>query len=229
MAAPQKKFFVRKNTTPASQVEKKSPSSSLIEEKDAASKESVADLKEQLRGLQSKISNLEDSQDGNRQMEVTTLQEWSSPSHVFIPRGKKWITYIVLVAILIILVLLLVGEYFIIAPVVAVSFLAFILSSAPANEIEHRITTEGVISGKRDFLWEEIYDFWFSEKHGHTLLNMDILVGFPGRLIIIVDKEDKEKIKNILLRHLPFREVPKTTWIDSFGDSLSNIFHKIAS
>ena len=216
MAAPKKKLF--KNTpTPGNEKQ-----------------DSINDLKDQLTSIQSKIANIEgegkeEQQKQPPQREVETLFKWESASHVYIPRGKKWLTYIILTTLLIILVILFFREFFIIAPVLAIAFVAYVLASVPPNKIEHLITTEGLISGKHDYLWQELYDFWFAEKHSHTLLTIDTQLGYPGRIILIIDKNDKEKVKNLLLNYLPFREIPRTNWLDSLGDSLSNIFHKIAS
>ncbi len=210
MTGPRKKLFKRSNLT-----------------KHGERVQSLEGLKGQLSSIQSKISEIEGQE--NKELEVETLYHWSSPSHVFIPRGKKWLTYVILTTLLIILILLFIREFFIIAPVLAVAFLSYVLASVPPSEIEHRITNQGVISGKHDYLWEELYDFWFTEKHGHTVLNIDSQIRFPGRIMLVMPKKDEEKIRNILIRYLPFREIPKTSWLDSFGDSLSNIFHRIAS
>jgi hypothetical protein len=209
MAAPRKKLFKRSRLP-----------------KQGERDQSLDDLKGQLSDIQSKISEMEGEEE--EELEEETLYHWSSPSHVFIPRGKKWLTYVVLITLLIILVLLFIREFFIIAPVLAVAFLAYVLASVPPTEIEHRFTSQGVVSGKHDYLWEELYDFWFTEKHGHTVLNIDSQIQFPGRIMLVIPEKDKEKIKNILIRYLPFREIPKTSWLDNFGDSLSNIFHKMA-
>lgn len=189
----------------------------------------LEDLKQQLTGLQSKINQIEGEKVEKEEFEVKTLYQWASASHVFIPRGKRWITNLTLITFLIILVIVFAQQFLIIAPVLAVAFLAYILASVPPDNIEHKITTQGLITGKHNYLWEELYDFWFVEKHGHTILNFDTLVRFPGRLMLVVDNKEKDKIKNILIKFLPFREVPERTWIDSLSDSLSNFFHKMAT
>ncbi len=212
MASAQKRFFKR-NPSPNPQ---------------AGKENQIAGLKEQLDSLHSKIAELE-GQEGEGEFEVKTLYEWASPAHVFIPRGKKWLMYVVLLTILIILILVFVREFFIIAPVLAIAFLAYVLASVPPDNLNHKITNQGIITGTHNYLWEELYDFWFTEKHGSTVLNIDTLVNFPARLIMIIDPKEKEKVKSALLRYLPYREVPKTSWMDSLGETLSKLFHKMAS
>ena len=216
MAAPKKNLF-KNSTAPKPQKEV----------------ESVEDLKSQLQTLQSKIEKLEGPNNSQEeqalpQQEVVTLFQWESASHVFIPRGKKWFTYVILITALIALIVLFLREFFVLAPLLAVAFFVYILSSIPPENIEHKITNQGLISGKRDYLWEELYDFSFTERHGHTILNVDLQSGYPNKLMLIVNAKDKEKIKNTLLNFLPYREIPITNWLDSAGEHLSNLFHKVA-
>src|SRR3989344_4163968 len=187
MAAPKKNLF------------KKS-----IPSKPQKEAESIQDLKSQLQTLQSKIEELEGPNTGREEQsapyqEVTTLFKWASASHVFIPRGKKWLTYVILITALIALIVLFLREFFVLAPLLAVAFFVYILSSIPPENIEHKITSQGLISGKKDYLWEELYDFTFTERHGHTILNVDLQSGYPNKLMLIVNAKDKEKIKNTLL------------------------------
>ena len=217
MAAPKKNLF-KKSDDPKPQKEV----------------ESIEGLKSQLQTLQSKIEEIEGPNTGQEEkvtsyQEVATLFKWASASHIFIPRGKKWLTYVILITGLIALIVLFLREFFVLAPLLAVAFFVYILSSIPPENIEHKITSQGLISGKKDYLWEELYDFTFTEKHGHTILNVDLQSGYPNKLILLIDAKDKEKIKNSMLNFLPYREIPITNWLDSAGERLSNLFHKVAT
>ena len=220
MAAPKKKLF--KTTTSQNPVKKE---------------ESIQELKSQLSNLQSKIEGLEgveSPKEVSKKVQesyhkVVNLFEWESASHVFIPRGKKWLTFIILFTAIIALIILFLREFFILGPLLAIAFFAYVLSSIPPENIEHRITTQGLITGKKEYLWEELYDFWFTKKHGHQILNVDLQSGYPGRVMLIIKEKDKEKVRDILLEILPYREIPRTNWMDSVSDYLSNLFHKIAS
>jgi len=41
-------------------------------------------------------------------------------------------------------------------------------------------------------------DFWIIEKNGFTILYSDTFIQWPRRLIILINDQDKEKIKDVL-------------------------------
>ncbi|HEY4694468.1 MAG TPA: hypothetical protein VIH52_00710 [Candidatus Nanoarchaeia archaeon] len=192
-----------------------------------AKRESIEDLKKQLSNLQEKIADYEFPQP--RLVEVKELYSWKSAERLFIPRNRKWFTYVIVLVLVLTLILLFLRQFIIIAPILAIAFVAYVLASVPPEPAEHKLTTQGLNSGGHSYLWEELADFWFIEKYGETLIHIDTYLHFPRRLILILGKGDKEKIKEAMLQYLPFREIPKTTWVDRLADFLSNNFHKIAS
>ena len=189
-------------------------------------KESIEELKQQLANLQDKISTYENSP---HPVEVKELYSWKSPERLFIPRNKKWFTYVIALVLLLSLILLFLQQFIIIAPVLAIAFVSYILASVPPEEMKHALTTQGLNSGGHSYLWQELGDFWFTTKHGETLIHIDTYLNFPRRLIILLGKAEKEKIKEIMVQYIPFREIPKTSVMDRWADWLSAKFHKIAS
>jgi len=129
----------------------------------------------------------------------------------------------------IILVLLFINEFFIIAPVLALAFLAYVLATVPPSITENSITSHGINTGGHTFIWEELDDFWFAEKRGFFSLNFDTFLPLQSRLSILINKDDQEKIRQIVARYRPYREIPKTTWVDGAAEYLSNAFHKLTS
>jgi len=192
-----------------------------------AKKESIQDLKKQLENLQERIADYESP--GKSVVEIKELYTWSSPERIFIPRDKKWFTYIIMLVMLITLVLLFLQQFIIIAPVMAIAFVAYVLASVPPQTVEHKISTQGLTTDNHSYLWNELSDFWFTSHHKEDLLNIDTYLNFPRRLTILIGKGEKEKIQETLVQYLPYREVPKTTWLDRAAEWLSNKFHKLAS
>ncbi|HEX7456153.1 MAG TPA: hypothetical protein VF303_01655 [Candidatus Nanoarchaeia archaeon] len=186
---------------------------------------SLTDLKAQVAGLQEEIQKLE----GKKQKSVRTLFRWQSFSRPYTKRSAKWYIYTFLLVATILLVLLFVREFFIIAPVLALAFVAYILATVPPEVIENEITTQGINTANHSYLWEELDDCWITETEGFTILQVDTFLQWPRRLIVLINKDDKEKVKETLARYIPYRELPKTTWIDSFADTLSRGFHKLTS
>jgi hypothetical protein len=190
-----------------------------------AKRESIEDLKKQLANLQEKVAGYETP---HPTVEVKELYSWKSPERLFIPRNRKWYTYIILLVLILTLVLLFLKQFIIIAPILSIAFVAYVLASVPPEDVEHKLTTQGLNSSGHSYLWDELSDFWFTEKHGETLIHIDTYLHFPRRLILLLGKGSKEKVKEVMVQFIPFREIPKVTWIDRLADLLSNNFHKIA-
>ena len=191
----------------------------------AEKERSVSELKKELAGLQEEIRHLE----GRKQQAVKTLFRWQSFSRPYTKRNAKWFIYVFLIVATLILILLFVREFFIIVPVLALAFVAYILATVPPEVIENAVTTQGVNTGGTSYIWEELDDFWFTEKRGFLLLNVDTFLHWPRRLILLINKDDREKIKDLLARYLPYRELPKASWLDHAADALSHGFPKLTS
>lgn len=194
--------------------------------------ESIEELKGQLSELQERLSSYEQSQQPQEdriEVEVKTLYSWKSPQRVFVPRNRKWFVYIILIVLLMSLILLFFRQFITIAPLLAIAFVAYVFSSIPPEDTEHHITTQGITSSEHSYLWDELSDFWFTKRNEQTILHIDTYLNFPRRLIILIGGGDKEEIKGLLAHYIPFREIPKMSWMDRVADYLSAKFHKIAS
>jgi hypothetical protein len=195
----------------------------------AAKESTIKNLKSQVETLQEQISKLEDKDNSEKrkQKSVKSLFRWQSFARPYTKRGAKWFVYTFLLVATIILILLFVREFFIIAPVLALAFVAYILATIPPDLIENEATTQGINTAGDSYLWDELDDFWIVEKQGFTILYVDTFLHWPRRLIILLNKHDKEKVRDLLARYIPYRELPKTTWLDSIADYLSTSFHKL--
>jgi hypothetical protein len=194
-----------------------------------APKDSIEDLKKELAHLQEKIADYESPAPPHQPViEVKELYSWKAPERIFVPRNKKWFSYIFLLVLLILLILLFLRQWMVMAPVLAIAFVSYVLASVPPEDIDHKLTTQGLNSNGHSYLWNELGDFWFTKKHGDTILNIDTYLNFPRRLFLLIGKADQEKIKDTMVQYIPYREIPKTTWIDRVADWLSAKFHKVA-
>ena len=93
----------------------------------------------------------------------------------------------------------------------AFAFINYVMSKVPPSETVHAVTTRGVKTGQRKFFWGELIRFWFDEKWGKTILYIDTLRAFPRRVMLVVGSIPKEKIKGVLLRHIPYDKPELTT------------------
>ncbi len=150
--------------------------------------------------------------------EVKTLLEWESASRPFKRRDAKYFTNLAIIIFVLAAILLFVQEFLLIGVLLALLFVSYVLGTVEPEKMDHKITTQGITTGNRSYLWNELNDFWFSEKYGETVLNVGTKIRFPARLLVLVPFIDREKVKDILVEYLPFREVAPTSWMDQTVD-----------
>src|SRR3989344_2709996 len=143
-----------------------------------------------------------------------TLLTWKSPSRPFKKREKEFFTTIAAIVFLLAVILVFVKEFLLIGAIIALSFVAYVLATIPPEVVEHRISTLGIDSVNHFYKWEELVSFWFSERWSQPILMVQTKLRFPGRLVILFEEKDKEKIKTELSKYLNFKEKPEKNWMD---------------
>ncbi|HUS51879.1 MAG TPA: hypothetical protein VMX77_00230 [Candidatus Bathyarchaeia archaeon] len=152
--------------------------------------------------------------------ELKTLLSWQSAARPFKKRDREYFTTIGAIVFLLAVILLFLKEWLLIAVIIALMFVAYILSSVPPEEVDHQVTTRGIKTGNRHYDWEDLGSFWFSERWKQAILHVGTKLRFPGQLLILLGSQDKEEIKNVLGKHLDFTE-PEPTWMDNAAGWLS--------
>jgi hypothetical protein len=147
------------------------------------------------------------------------LLSWVSPSRLFKKRDKEYFTNIGAIVFLLIVILIFAREFVLIAAVISIVFLIYVLSTVPPEEITHHITNLGIESANHFYRWEELSEFWFEEQWGQVILNIKPLLG--QRIIILLGNEDRNKVRELIAVHIPFREKPEKTWTDNAASWLS--------
>jgi hypothetical protein len=146
--------------------------------------------------------------------EVKTLFEWQSDSRPFKRRDSRFFVNWGLIILMLGVILIFVSEFLLIGVLLALLFVAYVLGTVEPEKMDHKITNQGITTGGRSYLWGELTDVWYSDKHGSLLLNIGTKLRFPGRLLMIVPFIDRDKVKEIVVEYIPFREVPPVTWMD---------------
>jgi len=118
-----------------------------------------------------------------------------------------------------VIILVFLKEWFAILAVIAFVFLVFVTGKIPPDEVEHKITTRGIITGGKEFHWEQLGRFWFEEKYGQKILCVENFT-FPRVLIMLVSQPDEKKLKDILSDYLS-QETPPKTWMDKASQWLT--------
>lgn len=135
--------------------------------------------------------------------------EWESLSRPFKKRGRQYYTTGVVIMVLISMILFFAQQFLPIAVVIAVGFLAYVLSVVPPGMIKHSFTTYGIRMEDQLYYWDELGRFWFSEKYGQRILHVETN-RFPWRLTILLGELTEAEVTEILSEVL-IKQKPEQT------------------
>lgn len=155
---------------------------------------------------------------------IQTLVSWEAPGRPFKKRSKSFFASILLLGLLVEIILFLFSQYTLMFVVVALIFVGFALSIVPPRNFHYRISTEGVMVEDHFFLWNELYDFYFKNRFGITVLHLRTQAFFPGEITVTLGDMSAEHIKSVIAHYLPYREYVKPTFMEKSADWLSTNF-----
>lgn len=148
------------------------------------------------------------------------LITWKAPARPFKKQSREYFTTLGAMIFLIALILVFLKEFVFIAAILSLFFMVYVLSTVEPEEITHKVTNKGMVTGKKTYPWEKLGRFWFSAKWGNNILNVENFLGLPSRIILLLGKTPKEEIKKIFEEYLIF-EKPEKTFIDKASTWLS--------
>lgn len=154
---------------------------------------------------------------------VRDLFVWKSLSRPQKTYTKEVFSTLGAIALLVSIIFAFFQEWLAIVVTWAAFFLFWQLTRVLPQEVDHKITTEGIISMNHAYLWVELGPFWFTLKEGEDTLHIAHGNIF-GQLVILIKKEDQDKIRNILAEYLPYIEVPEKSVVEKFSDWFSKKF-----
>lgn len=154
-----------------------------------------------------------------KEKEEEVYLSWTSPSRLFKKRDKEYFTNIAAIVFLLSVILVFAREFVLIAAVISIVFLVYVLSTVSPEEVPHKITNLGIESAGHFYRWEELFEFWFETQWGQTMLILRPYLG--ARIIVLLGSEKEEKVRELIAKHIPFREHPEKTWVDNAASWLT--------
>jgi len=149
------------------------------------------------------------------------LFSWKAPSRPFKNRNREFFTTILSIAALLGIIFFLIEGVMPVLVIVSAVFLIFVLSSVPPQEVEYEITNKNVVIGGKKYPLRQISRFWLAKRFGYDLLVFETPFRFPGRLELVVQGQDIEKLKETLYDYITFEEGTPT-----FLDKAASWFSK---
>ena len=155
---------------------------------------------------------------------VKTLLDWKAPSRPFRRKDRSYYTTIATIVTLLILIALLAREILLIGVILALSFVAYVLGFVPPEEIEYKISTQGITIGDHFYFWGDLDSFWFSDKEWHKMLHILTHYRFPAQLILMIGSKSEEEVRKVVAQYLPYHEIAPKSLVESWGEALQKHF-----
>lgn len=152
-----------------------------------------------------------------------TLLTWKAPSRPYRASQKQFMTVPLVIGVLVGLILLLAGEWMLIAVVAALIFAYYVWSTVPPEEAEYSLTNRGVRVHGQLYVWEAFTRWWMEEKWGHKLVALEAPRHMVGRVLVPLGSGDEKKVEEIVSKFV-LREKPADTAVDKAGKWLAEKF-----
>ena len=157
--------------------------------------------------------------------DVSTILSWHAPGRPFKKHSKEYfINGLLILTAVEIMAFLVFHDLFLSSAIFSVAFLWLALSIAPPHVFYYKITSEGVRIENNFFIWDELYDFYFTKHHGIDVIKIETNAYIPGELTLVLGDITTQHIKEALLPFLPFREYVHPTFTQKASDWLAKNF-----
>lgn len=137
-----------------------------------------------------------------------TLLSWQAPEFRHYPKNAAWYITLIIVAVLIIAFQLLQKDIFGAISILIFTIFVIIFSWQRPRLINIRLTTSGVAVDESFIPYKSIRYFWLVNNENHRTLNMETTAYLNRTLILQLDDQDPEQVRETLVKSVP--EHPKT-------------------
>lgn len=150
--------------------------------------------------------------------------DWKAPLRPYKKKSGLILRFYVAVALLLSVIIWFFGDNILLIPTWVVLFLFYVLTITPPPDVENKITKFGIETAGVMIRWESLSYFFFKNKFGFDVLT---LVGHPPynyhAYLVIPTKEIKERVMQILSKHIVFKEKPHEGLTDKLVKILSSL------
>lgn len=151
--------------------------------------------------------------------EEKTLMEWTAAERAFQKKDRNWWITAISILVLVSVILIFIKEFYLIIALGSLLFMYYVLSTVPPREVRYKITNRGVYMGESSHYWDILEKFWFSSSLSSEMMNFGTVLRFPRSVTLVINPEDKEKLKELVVKKIPLIENSP-----NFVDKLSKWF-----
>jgi hypothetical protein len=169
-----------------------------------------------------KIPEIKKESLGPKQVYISWESKIFSSEKSFI--GKKFSRPVILIGALVGLLFLVMQEFVLIIMVGSIIFFLQAYSKMGPENVKYEISNHGIMVGDSLYYWDKLRRYFFLVREDTEMIGIDTVLGFPGRLFINFEKQDREKIKEFLDKYLHYIESEPRTFLDNTYDRIASKF-----
>ena len=177
-----------------------------------------ANYQDSIPGLEAS-QQIEDKDDPLR-----TLISWKAMSRPYKKRNRSFYTTVAILVVLFSPIALFLGGKTLFLALAALGFVVYIFNLVPPEEIDYKLSTQGLTIGDHFYHWQEMDSFWVTQKDHNKMLNILTRFKFPMVLMVILDPAQEEKIKRVAAEYLPFHEIVPKSIMEKWAEGLQKHF-----
>jgi len=101
-------------------------------------------------------------------------------------------------------------------PVIALAsliFLLYVMGTIPPGKVKHAMTSWGMESEDKVWVWEAMSRFWIQGKDSNRMLVIELMGNLSKHIRFMLGDVDEKKLKVLLLSRL-VEDQPKPNWLD---------------
>ncbi len=155
---------------------------------------------------------------------IRDLLIWTAPARPYRKKDRSYYTAAISLVVLISLIAILIGTPLLAGALVALLFVVFVLDVVPPEDIEHKITTQGITISNHFYHWYDLDSFWLGDKDNNKILYVRTHFRFPSLLMLVLGPISEDQIKKVCARFLPFQEIAPKSIMDDWAHSLQKHF-----
>jgi len=134
--------------------------------------------------------------------------------------SKRYSRSLITISIVVGLILLIMQQFFILLILGSIAFFIISLKKVTPENVKYELSNHGIMIDESMYYWDKLRRFFFLSKGKNEILVVDTTVGFPGRIYLSFNPEDRYKIKEILENYTHYLESEPRTFFDNAYDKV---------
>lgn len=162
--------------------------------------------------------------DDNAPSPLEDLLIWRAPARPYQCKSRSFFTTATVFVVLFSLLAFLLDAGLLAVALAGLLFVAVVLNYVPPEDIDYKISTQGITIANRFYHWRDLGSFWVSTKGQDSLIYIRTRYQFPPVLILLNGPIPLDQIKKVIAHFLPFQEIPPRSFIDDWSERLQRYF-----